>query len=77
MPSSPGLSSLPVMQRFPSRVELRAQYDRNGQLVRAVEEFYDHDATLPCLAYGAYRYRRNVSRDPHTSVCRYAPWAGR
>lgn len=42
------------MQRFPSRIELRAQYDRNGQLVRAVEEFYDHDATMPCLAYGAY-----------------------
>lgn len=33
-------------------MELRAQYDRRGQLVRAVEEFYDQDATLPCLAYG-------------------------
>jgi len=49
---SPALPSPPVIQRFPSRVELRAQYDRRGQLVRAVEEFYDHDATMPCLAYG-------------------------
>ncbi|KAK9899507.1 hypothetical protein P389DRAFT_497 [Cystobasidium minutum MCA 4210] len=42
----------PPIQRFPSRIELRAQYDRHGQMVRAVEEFYDYDATMPCLAYG-------------------------
>lgn len=42
----------PVLHRFPSRVELRAQYDRYGRPVRAVEEFYDQNATMPCLAYG-------------------------
>lgn len=50
--SSVPTPALVPLLRYPTHIELRAQYDRSGRLARAVEEFYDHDATLPCLAYG-------------------------
>lgn len=43
-----------MIRRFPSQIELRAQYGRSGQRVRDFEEFYDYQATIPCLAYGAF-----------------------